>query len=405
MSGSVGFDSLPYQYVEKCKNHGFQFNVMCVGATGIGKTTLIESLFNLKLDIEPCGNELKTVEMRTRSMEATEGGVTVRLRIVETAGFGDQLDKEQRSKVIVDYVNYQFEAYLREELKVKRSMAFYDDTRIHACLYFISPTGHGLKALDVVTMRELAKRVNIIPIIAKADTSSREELARFKQRVMAELKSKNIETYEFPTDDEAIAKENALLNTLIPFSVIGSSEMVTRADGKLVRARRYPWGIVEVENEEYCDFVKLREAMLRLNEDSLRERTHTVLYERYRQERLREMRMKDGDAGLKMADAFQTQQKEFEEEHRKKEDKLQHEFDKRVEEKQAELKNRDEALNTRHREIRERYTTEMGKLERQLKEALDTKARLEKTLARDGGGSDAGPGSPWGIVLGKKKFK
>lgn len=61
-----------------------------------------------------------------------------------------------------------------------------------------------------------------------------------------------------------------------------------------------------MENEEYCDFVKLREAMLRLNEDSLRERTHTVLYERYRQERLREMRMKDGDAGPKMAEAFQA---------------------------------------------------------------------------------------------------
>lgn len=88
---------------------------MCVGATGIGKTTLIESLFNLKLDFEPCSNELKTVELRSRSiggyltlcnsafsiqsnwfLEKTEGGVTVNLRIVETAGFGDQLDKEQR---------------------------------------------------------------------------------------------------------------------------------------------------------------------------------------------------------------------------------------------------------------------------------------------------------------------
>jgi len=87
------------------------------------------------------------------------------------------------AKVIVDYINSQYEAYLREELKVKRSLAFYDDTRIHVCLYFISSTGHGLKVLDVVTMRELAKRVNVIPVIAKADTTSREELTRFKQRV------------------------------------------------------------------------------------------------------------------------------------------------------------------------------------------------------------------------------
>lgn len=45
----------------------FQFNLMCVGETGTGKTTLIESLFNMKLDFEPCTHELKTVELRTKS--------------------------------------------------------------------------------------------------------------------------------------------------------------------------------------------------------------------------------------------------------------------------------------------------------------------------------------------------
>ena len=60
-----------------------------------------------------------------------------------------------------------------------------------------------------------------------------------------------------------------------------------------------------VENEEHCDFVKLREAVLRINEDALRERTHPVLYERYRRERLSQMRMGDGDAGPKMLEACQ----------------------------------------------------------------------------------------------------
>jgi septin 6/8/11 len=79
------------------------------------------------------------------------------LRVIETAGFGDQLDKEKRfiltifiylgnifsARVITNYINQQFEAYLKEELKVKRNLAYYHDTRIHICLYFISPTGHG----------------------------------------------------------------------------------------------------------------------------------------------------------------------------------------------------------------------------------------------------------------------
>ena len=41
----------------------------------------------------------------------------------------------------------------------------------------------SIKSLDLVCMKQLDKRVNIIPIIAKADTISRNELKEFKQRV------------------------------------------------------------------------------------------------------------------------------------------------------------------------------------------------------------------------------
>uniref|UniRef100_A0A0R3RYI3 Septin-type G domain-containing protein n=1 Tax=Elaeophora elaphi TaxID=1147741 RepID=A0A0R3RYI3_9BILA len=143
LNGHVGFDSLPHQLVRKCTERGFQFNLMCVGETGMGKTTLIESLFNMKLEFRPCNNELKTVELLSRTYDVVEGGIRLKLTIVETAGFGDQLDKDRSAQVIVDFINEQFEKYLKEELKIKRCLDYYDDTRIHACLYFISPTGHG----------------------------------------------------------------------------------------------------------------------------------------------------------------------------------------------------------------------------------------------------------------------
>jgi septin 7 len=38
---------------------------------------------------------------------------------------------------------------------------------VHACLYFIAPTGHGLKALDVEFMRRLCGKVNIVPVIGE----------------------------------------------------------------------------------------------------------------------------------------------------------------------------------------------------------------------------------------------
>lgn len=63
-------------------------------------------------------------------------------------------------KPIVDYIDTQFENYLQEELKIKRFLFNYHDTRIHICLYFIPPTGHSLKSLDLVTMKKLDSKVH-----------------------------------------------------------------------------------------------------------------------------------------------------------------------------------------------------------------------------------------------------
>ncbi|KAI6205541.1 hypothetical protein M3Y94_00803800 [Aphelenchoides besseyi] len=378
LNGFVGFASLPYQVVRRCQQRGFQFNLLCVGETGTGKTTLIESLFGIKLDdFEPCGNELNTVELRSKQCEITDSNVNVKLRIVETAGFGDQLDKEKSAKVIVDYINAQFEARLKEELMVKRCLSYYDDKRIHACLYFISPTGHGLKALDVVTMKELSKRVNVIPVIAKSDTTSKDELARFKSKILTELRNHNIEIYQFPTDDEAVAEQNRRMNSFVPFAVVGSIDFVTKEDGSTVRARRYPWGIVEVENKDHCDFIYLREAILRTNVDALRERTHKILYESYRRERLRQLKMNDFDTGSNFETAIECRQEEFKRELEKRDKQFSEKFVQRVDAKEIELKRRDEMLVLHKRDMENNFKHSMQQLEDRIEQALEEKARLE----------------------------
>ena len=61
------------------------------------------------------------------------------------------------------------------------------DTRVHACLYFIAPTGHTLKPLDIEFMQRIHQRVNIIPVIGKADTLTPEELIYFKNQIMKQI--------------------------------------------------------------------------------------------------------------------------------------------------------------------------------------------------------------------------
>lgn len=51
----------------------------------------------------------------------------------------------------------------------------------------------------------------------------------------------------------------------------------------------YPWGVIEVDNEDHCDFVKLRQMLVRTYMEELRERTDGVLYEHWRSEKLLSM--------------------------------------------------------------------------------------------------------------------
>ncbi|CEF65317.1 Septin-2 [Strongyloides ratti] len=376
--GFIGIETLPYQLTKRANNLRFQFNILCVGETGIGKTTLVESLFNRKFELEPCSRDLKRVDLCVNQCEITEGTVTCKLRIVETAGYGDHMiDKDNGAKLIVNYIDEQFEKYLTEELKVKRCMMYYDDTRIHACLFFVSPTGHGLRSLDIETMKALSKRVNIIPIIAKADTTCRDELIRLKARIIEELKGNNIEIYQFPIDDDTVRQANESFNKIVPFAVIGSTDFVTRENGKQVRARKYPWGIVEVENEEHCDFVKMREALLRLNIDALREKTHEVMYENYRKERLRNMNIKDGDMGPKMREALAEHQNIKQEEMKKRQERYQKEFAEKVSKKEMELKNREDFLNMRQREFEENIYGEIKRVDEQIALLEEEKRKIK----------------------------
>jgi septin family protein len=48
---------------------------------------------------------------------------------------------------------------------------------------------HRLKPLDIEIMKRLGTRVNLIPVVAKADTLTQNDLYTFKQRVCAPYRS------------------------------------------------------------------------------------------------------------------------------------------------------------------------------------------------------------------------
>ena len=59
---------------------------------------------------------------------------------------------------IVNYINDQHEAYLKDESGFNRRNIC--DNRVHCCLYFVNAGGHGLKPLDIAIMKNLQDKVN-----------------------------------------------------------------------------------------------------------------------------------------------------------------------------------------------------------------------------------------------------
>ena len=105
----------------------------------------------------------------------------VRLTVIDTPGFGDYVNNRDSWMPIIEFLDDQHESYMLQEQQPRRVDKI--DLRVHACLYFIRPTGHTLKPLDIEVMKRLSSRVNLIPVVAKADTLSPADLARFKHRV------------------------------------------------------------------------------------------------------------------------------------------------------------------------------------------------------------------------------
>lgn len=118
----------------------------CVGESGLGKTTLINTLFSTELSPPKNYNRRhhkqldKLTEVEIIKAELEEKQFKVKLTVIDTPGFGDYVNNSDSWTPIVEFIDDQHEAYMRQEQQPQRSEK--TDLRVHACLYFIRPTGH-----------------------------------------------------------------------------------------------------------------------------------------------------------------------------------------------------------------------------------------------------------------------
>lgn len=267
---------------------------MLAGMEGLGKSTFINTLLESDSITKPTPF-LPPSEAHLERKPAIEVipvgereffGNKLSLTFLDVQNYGESMVNKESFSVLLDYVEARYKEFLEEESRVKRNPRF-EDNRVDVCLYFLPPTGKGLGALDRLAMQVLGQRVNIIPVLAKADAYSAAELSLAKSLIMHDIREAGIQIFDFAIDvenspvqvmDEEV-EEGEMLQKMIPFSVLGADPEQRPRIG-----RGYKWGFAEANDEKISNLGKLKSVLFSSHLLAIKEKTQAVLYETFRTE-------------------------------------------------------------------------------------------------------------------------
>jgi len=146
------------------------YKMIMIGESGLGKTTATRCLLHDLMDHGQAGGpsfaEEDTLDEKTLKItpspkirlkyDARNPGLCAMLTIVDTPGYGDNLDTTLDFRNITEFIEKQYEN-LYDATDCGEDPQCHDSL-VTCCLYFIAP--HRIKDNDIAFMKEVSKKVN-----------------------------------------------------------------------------------------------------------------------------------------------------------------------------------------------------------------------------------------------------
>ncbi|KAF7700660.1 Cell division control protein 10 [Cucumispora dikerogammari] len=267
LNTTIGFAEYADLVREESIAKGFFLNVLFIGRRGLGTKTLINSIFNTHIISKDRKNG---IVIHSAALE--EDNITLNVSITTL----HELDINQVKEVIEQSNSNYIETH--ENLMNNKDR----DYRIHACV-FLLPSDE-LSMEELTCLKYLSNVCNLIPIMAKSDCYTNEELNEKRSFYKQFFKNHQINVFSPPVfthSDESVYRQKEEIDNKIPLSIIASEDVVQKGS-EILRVREYNWGKIYINDETSSDFLLLRKILIGQNFIDLIYLTESVFFDKFK---------------------------------------------------------------------------------------------------------------------------
>ena len=273
-----------------------QLNIMVAGLSGLGKTTMCNVLLDSwtqdkqKKTKKNAAPTTKTIHIddtsRVYERYDENTNTMIRVRIIDTPGFGNKINHYDSIKPIRRYIQKcRNDKFLHD---VYGSGDDGDDSTspplVNLCLYMVSPG--RLLEIDKMFLKQIQQEIPVVVVIAKGDTLTDVELASYRSFIRSTFQNEKIMAYSF---DNTKSTGDGATTTCITYN---RGRRVNELLATICRDGYYPWGTSETYNQHHSDLLILQNLLLSQHIEYFIDYA-TERYNGYKMKRLQRLKLGD----------------------------------------------------------------------------------------------------------------